>query len=158
MDDETYVRVSQEALPMLWRLSMSILHHRSDAEDAVQQGMLRAWEHRAKGRPGCERAWMTRIIINECRNIQRRRMREEPREAMAEEPAWVPPDTALRDALEVLPEKYRLPLLLKYMEGMTEREAAEALNMTVTGLKSRLMRARHALAEALQEEVAWNEH
>lgn len=156
MDDETFVRVSREGLPMLYRVSMSILRHAPDAEDAVQQGLMRAWEHRGKGRAGCERAWITRIVINECRNIQRYRMRVVPMET-PDEPPWTPPDISLRDALAALPEKYRLPLLLKYMEGMTEREAAGALGLTVTAFKSRLMRARRALASALHEEVTFHE-
>lgn len=156
MDDETFARVSREGMTMLYRISMSILHHAPDAEDAVQQGLLRAWEHRDRGRPGCERAWITRIVINECRNIQRHRMRVVPMETLAE-PEWTPPDTRLRDAMASLPEKYRLPVLLKYMEGMTEREAAAALGMTTAGLKSRLLRARRALATALREEVTFHE-
>ena len=55
--------------------------------------------------------------------------------------------------MDALPDVWRLPLLLKYMEGMTEKEAARALNITQGVLKGRLYRARKALAKRLQEEV-----
>lgn len=79
-------------------------------------------------------------------------MRVVPVERLPER-AYTPPDTALREAIDALPENWRLPLLLKYMEGMTEAEAARALGITQGALKARLHRGRKALEKALNEEV-----
>ena len=152
IDDAVFIEASREATPSLYRISISILKSRQDAQDAVQQGLLRAWAARGKARPGQERAWLTQIVVHECRNIQRYRMRVTPVERM-EEVAWEPPDPALRDAVEMLPEKLRLPLLMKYMEGMTEAEVAQALRISVSAVKGRLFRARRALEKQLCEEV-----
>ena len=76
----------------------------------------------------------------------------EPVERLPEQ-AYTPPDTNLREAIDALPENWRLPLLLKYMEGMSEKEAARALGITQGALKARLHRARKALEKALNEEV-----
>ena len=62
-------------------------------------------------------------------------------------------DLELREAINALPEALRTPLLLKYMEGMTEKEVAEALRLPVSSVKSRLFRARKLLKQELNEEV-----
>ena len=75
MESNAFSRIADENMQGLYRLSFSILHTRHDAQDAVQQGLLRAWERRETARPEQIRAWLTRIVINECHNIQRKRMR-----------------------------------------------------------------------------------
>ena len=156
MDDETYIAVSEAQMPSLFRMAYSILRNRHDAEDAVQQALLNAWKSRDKARPGAERAWMTRIVINECRNIQRRRRRCLPVPDFPEEaaPSAQEADTGLYDAIRALPEKLRTPLLLKYMEGMSEKETAAVLGLPLSRVKSRLHRARKTLQKMLCEEVA----
>ena len=62
--------------PGLYRLAQSILRQEADAQDAVQQAAVKAWAALDRLPPGRERAYFARIVINECRNIQRRRMRE----------------------------------------------------------------------------------
>lgn len=152
VDDATFTRESSELLPVLYRVSMSILHARFDAQDAVQQGLLKAWEHRNRARPESLRAWLTRIVINECRNIQRARMRVLPVACIREEsPQFTPADTALSDAIETLPDKLKIPLLLRYMEQYSEREIALALGLPVTTVKNRLYRARSALKKMLTD-------
>ena len=64
MDDQTYAAAAEAAMPGMFRMAYSILENRHDAEDAVQQALLNAWQHREKARPGAERAWMMRIVIN----------------------------------------------------------------------------------------------
>lgn len=152
MNELDFTELCRACMPGLYRVSMSILRSEADAQDAVQQAMLKAWQARERVYPGHEQAWLMRIAVNECRSIQRQRMRLVPAEYLPEG-AYTPPDTSLRDAVEQLPESLRLPLLLKYMEGMTEEEAARALGMTRAALKGRLFRARHALAKLLNEEV-----
>ena len=66
----------------------------------------------------------------------------------------MPPDyRELYDALFALPENLRLPLLLKYAQDLSEKEAAQALGIPVTTFKNRLHRARKALRETLDREV-----
>ena len=142
----------------LYRLSFSILHTRHDAQDAVQQGLLRAWERRETARPEQIRAWLTRIVINECHNIQRKRMRVVLMDEMPEMAA--PEDTyeaeaELRSAIDSLPEKLRVPLLLRYMERYSETEIAQTLGVPVTTVKNRLFRARRAVRAKFDEEVTF---
>ena len=154
MDDATFIDLCAGNTAAFYRVAVSILRRRQDAEDAVQQAFLKGWSARHRAWKGCEQAWMTRIVINECRNIQRYRMRVMPVEVMPETPTEGP-DIALRMAVDALPENLRLPLLLKYMESMSEKEVAIALRLSVPAVKSRLLRAKRILRNELNEEVEW---
>lgn len=152
MDESRYIAISRQVMPLLYRTAYSIVENRADAEDAVQQGLLNAWRAREKAREGAERAWMMRIVINECYTILRKRRRCQPAE-LPEMICLPPDDNGLRDALQTLPENLRTPFLLKYMEGMKEAEVAAATGLPVTVVKSRLFRARRQLQKWLKEEV-----
>ena len=153
MDKAAFERLYLDMLPGLYRLAQSVLRHPADAQDAVQQAAVRAWAALDRLPPGHERAYFTRIVINECRNIQRRRMRETP---LPDCPGTVSPpgDGELAHAIDALPENLRLPLLMKYMEGYREREIAAALGIGIPAVKSRLYRARRQLERILKEEVS----
>lgn len=152
MDESRYIALSREYMAVLHRTAYSIVGNRADAEDAVQQCLLNAWRMREKAREGTERAWMMRIVINECYMILRSRKRCAPGQ-IPEEVCLPPEDTGLRDALQALPESLRTPFLLKYMEGMKESEVAASLGLPVAAVKNRLFRARRQLRKMLKEEV-----
>ena len=152
MTKEAFGELYLQLLPGLFRLAQSILRHREDAMDAVQQAIEKAWKASGRMRPGEEKAYITRIVINECRNIQRQRMRQTPVESVPERAEETPSDD-LKLAVTALPEELRLPLLMKYMEGYREREIAEALDISVPSVKNRLFRARRKLKELLTEEA-----
>ncbi|MBR6767657.1 MAG: RNA polymerase sigma factor, partial [Clostridia bacterium] len=78
MNKAMFEQMYREMLPGLYRLAQSILRHTADAQDAVQQAAVKAWQARDRIRSGNEKAYFTRIVINECRNIQRMRMRVLP--------------------------------------------------------------------------------
>jgi len=154
ISDKALTAQMQEQLEGLYRLSLSILRSAADAQDAVQQGMLRAWERRRQVSDESKtRAWLTRIVVNECRNIQRKRMRVFPVAQMPEGGAdnRTAESEEMKAAIDALNEKLRTPLLLKYMEGFSEREIAMALGIPVTTVKSRLHRARKALRMVLED-------
>lgn len=150
-----YERVATELLPTLYKIAFGILRSDADARDAVQQALLKAWEKRDTAREGLFRAFLTRILINECRNIQRQRMRVFPAPLDAL-PMEAPPDyRELYEAIYALPDKLRLPVWLKYLENYSEQEAARALGVSVSAFKSRLHRARKTLRAALEREVTF---
>lgn len=154
MDKTAFTQLYMELLPGLYRLALSILRNSVDAEDAVQQAAMKAWQVRNRIQSGSERAYLARILINVCRDIQRHRKRFFPIAEVPEkrEPSAATPDSGLREALDSLPEKLRTPLLLMYMEGWSEREISSALRITPYAVKSRLRRGREALATAMKEE------
>ena len=151
MDKTTFEQLYRDMLPGLYRLAQSMLRQTSDAQDAVQQAAVKAWLSLERIRPGGERAYFTRIVINECRNIQRHRRRVLPTDRQAEAADPVHPDSELKAVVDSLPETLRLPLLLRYMEGYTEAEAAAILRISRNTLRARLKRARAKLRDEWME-------
>lgn len=151
MDKVSFEKLYVELLPGLYRLAQSILRNEADAQDAVQSAAANAWAANARIRPGCEKAYITRIVINECRNIQRFRMRQLTQPYSSGYCSYLPEQTGLKEAIEMLPEKYRLPLLLMYMEGYSELEISEIMGISQNATKSRLRRARKKLEKNLKD-------
>lgn len=152
MNKRSFEQLYMDLLPGLYRLAQGILRNRLDAQDAVQQAAFKAWQALDHIEISNARAYISRIVINECRNIQRRRMREIPMDEIPES-GYIPKDNDLHWAISQLDEKFRLPILMKYMEGYSEKETAAALGITVATLKSRLFRARRQLEALMKEEV-----
>ena len=152
MNKVAFEELYMQQLPGMFRLAQSILHHTADAEDAVQQAVLQAWKRIDAIQPGKEKAYLARIVINECHNIQRMRQRTVPASVF---PERAEPETGLRelrDMIEQLPEKLKIPFLLVYMEGYSAQEAASAADITVFAVKSRLKRAKRCLQIELGKE------
>lgn len=156
ISNEQFVHEITELSPALYRVSISILRKDADAQDAVQQALLNAWAAKEKVKQmESFRAWITRIVINECRNIQRYRMRIMPVDIMLEDGAvYQAEDSLLQEAISGLSETLRTPLLLHYMEGYSEKETAAALHISVTAVKNRLFRARRLLEGTLTDREA----
>ncbi len=152
-DRQEYERVAEESLQPLYKIAMGMLRQEADARDAVQQALLKGWEKREAAREGMFRWYLTRILINECHNIQRHRMRVFPVETPPRDETQASDYTDLYAAIHALPEKLRLPVLVKYLQGASEKEGAMALGIPVTTFKSRLHRARKALRKMLDREV-----
>ena len=151
MDDEAFARAIVALSDTLYRVSSSQLRQRADQEDAVQECLRRAWEKRRTLRE--ERylkTWLIRILINECKNIYRRRPRAQ--EELPESLAAPPADGELMDALMNLPPKFRIPMELHYIEGYGIAEISRMLRIPDGTVKWRLSRGRALLKTELGEE------
>ena len=153
MDENTYLQLAGEYARSLYRISRAILGSDADSADAVQQAVFRGWQMRRQLRDREKfRPWLMRILVNECRNLQRKNMKQArimgALEMRAREPE--PPDRHLSEAIGELPEKYRLPVLLHYMEGYSVREIAKILEIPEKRVTDQLYRARKKLEEALK--------
>ncbi len=142
---------------MLYRLALTRLHQREDAEDIVQEVFLkylasyrdfRSEEH--------ERAWLVRVTLNACTDSLKRHGRrnnislDEIPELGEEEPS-----DFLRFSLvpnDLLPEKLRLVIVLHYLEGYSVKEVSSMLGISLSACKMRLKRGRKLLADAIREE------
>lgn len=150
IDKETFSTLVHEQQRQLYRIAVSYTASSADAEDAMQEALLRAWKRRDTLRnPAYFGTWLNRILINECKTLLRKRKRQLP---TADLPnlAAPPPDEqamALRTALFALPEKYRVPLVLNLLEGYTLREIAAMLSLPVGTVKTRIARAKQKLEQ-----------
>ncbi|MCL2002991.1 MAG: RNA polymerase sigma factor [Oscillospiraceae bacterium] len=135
----------------LFRVCYSQLSQPCDREDAVQEALLKAWGKRHTLKDGqMMQSWVVRILINECRNIQRKRKREIPDESLPERAAPPDsPDAELHDALFRLDEKLRLPTVLHYIEGFSTGEIAAILRIPQGTALWRLSKARKELYKML---------
>ena len=153
-DDERWQQTARSHTVMFYKIAYSLLRSDTDAQDAVQQMLLRTWEKRAGIRADSLRAYMTRALINECHNINRQRKRIE---YISEYPPVAAPQsneyTEIYEAIDALPEKLKLPVYLRYLEGFSDVEAARSLGIPVTTLRGRLHRARVRLRAMLDREV-----
>ena len=153
MDRERFIAEIEACSGMMYRVAWSILRNNADCEDALQESALKAWEKRNRLREDKYfRTWITRILINACYDTQRKRRRTVPLDELSEQPAASAPDPALAMALETLPEKLRLPLVLCYSEGMSYEEAAAALRIPVSTLRGRIHRGKNELRKELDAE------
>ena len=149
MDKESFVRLMDGRAAALYRVAWAILENNADVADALQETALRAWQHRTSLR--CEAyfgTWVTRICINVCRRMLRKRR---PCLSLEDAPeaACPPPDVALSLALRALPERLRLPLMLQYAEGMSYQEIARVLRLPESTVRGRIARAKVQLRKEL---------
>ena len=155
MDEERFTALVRDYQNLLWHIAYAMLHSEQDAADAAQETLLRAWRARDSFRgDASEKTWLTRIAVNVCRSMRRRRVIFAP---LTEAEAPLPVDNApLHDALAKLPDSLRMPLVLVYLEGFTVEEASRALGIPPGTVKSRLYRGRKALARLIdREDVDW---
>ncbi|NLA52914.1 MAG: RNA polymerase sigma factor [Clostridiales bacterium] len=139
---------------LLHRISCALLRSPQDREDAVQTAIETAWR-KAKGIKDESKfkPWLTRVMINACYGILRKKRWEVPVESFAEKGAEISQDAFLvRDALEKLPDSQRLPLILHYFEGFSIKEAAKALGCSQGTVLSRIQRGREKLKQLLGED------
>ena len=140
----------------LYRVSAGILNQLADQEDAVQSCIERAWRKLPTLRDETHlESWVTRILINECRAIIRKRRWMVPVETIPDSPA--PPQDADEDLyrfFKSLPDKLRLTMTLHYVEGLEVAEIARVLGLPEGTVKSRLSRGRERMK---QDESLWKE-
>ena len=142
----------------MYRVAAGLLRSSCDRQDAIQESIWKAWRQLRYLRDDDKfRPWLMRILVNECRNLYRKKQREVPVEEI--EGAGEDPhtdydrDEALHEAMEKLPEKMRLAIILYYMDGFTTREMAQILRVPESTVKSRLRLGRIRLRELLGKEV-----
>lgn len=146
---------------LAFRVAMGVLHNREDAEDVAQEALLRAYKnfYRLRERERF-RAWLTRIAwrlaIDRWRATARRERREvaaaetPPSLTVEELATWSEFQQHLERAMDELPEKLRLVLILAAIEGQKLREVARLAGLPQGTVKSRLHLARKQLAEKLK--------
>jgi len=150
VEKDFFVKEIENRGAMMYRVAFTILRNSDDCRDALQEAALKAWEKRESLRDKkCFMTWLTRILINECHNIQRKRRRIISLEEAPEQPS-LPPDPTLALALQALPEKLRLPLVLRFAEGMNEAEIAKVLHLPDSTVRGRIYRAKQQLRKELE--------
>lgn len=169
MQKEKFGELAVQEEKRLYSLCFYMLHNRADAEDCAQEAILKAYTHigRLKDEKGFA-PWITRIAINCCRDLLRKKHRTFlSLEGLEEQGKTIPdegPDAylqlekaerqrLLREALKILPAQDREILILRDIQGRDYREIGVILRLREGTVKSRLNRARNKLKAVLQNET-----
>ena len=155
MTEEAFAQAVEEYGDTLFRVAYSCLRNRSDAQDVMQETLLKFYmEKKPFQSPQHEKRWLIRVAVNESKKLLRSawRRRSVPLEERDEAITF---DTlaqrALVEEVMALPPKYRLAVYLYYYESFSVRQIAEALGANPSTVQTWLMRARGLLRESLQE-------
>jgi len=156
MDKESFAQVVLSSTDSLYRVSKAILKNDADCEDAVQEAIAIAFEKLYTLRQEAfAKTWLTRILINECYGILKKREKIMPLLAEPEEDENVYEDYSdLYQALGLLKKEYRLTIVLYYLEGYSMEEIAKIMHVRAGTVKSRLSRGRKSLRRIMEEENA----
>lgn len=154
MEEKEFAARIWEARQTLFRVCRAQLASPHDREDAVQETLERAWRKRKQLRSDAYLlTWLIRILLNVCHDMQRSGKRIVPVEQIELSGEERNQDGALRDALGALEERYRLPVMLHYIEGYPVRQVAQMLRLPEGTVKTRMKRGRQKLEAILNEEV-----
>ncbi len=139
---------------MLYRLCFVMLGNGADAEDAVQETFIRYFRKSPVfADTDHEKAWLITTARNLCRDMIRFRARH-PQVSLEDlqEAAPSPPDTCILEALMSLPEKFRIVLILYYVEEYPIDQIARMLHRSSSAVKMRLQKGRLMLREKYRKE------
>lgn len=154
-DADAFAELTRRHGPLVWRVCRRLLPQTHLAEEAYQAVFLVLSRRAAKIRkPAALSSWLYAVAYRIARQARADLLREQthPREPVAaavpdpaSEAAWRELERIVVEEVHALPEKYRLPVLLCYWEGMTNGEAALRLSWPAGTLKTRLLKARQLL-------------
>jgi len=163
-------------LDNLYRTALQMAHRPDEAEDLVQETLMRAFRSFATFAPKTNfRAWLLKILTNSYINRYRKHKdnpartsledvrafltsdeAEEPSRELANRPAPIMDecfDQEVRHALDGLPKKFRQVVVMALVEGMSHKEIAAAMNCPLRTVMSRLYRSRQRLRRRLASYV-----
>ena len=153
MDSGFEAAVEQYA-DMIFRLAFSYLRNRADAEDVMQETLLKLYTQKEPfDSPEHQRYWLVRVAVNECRRLLRSPWRRTgPLEEAPEIAVFdIPAQSELYRQVMALPPKYRAAVYLYYYEDYSVQEIAGLMGAKTSTVQTWLMRARGQLRLKLKE-------
>lgn len=147
---DAFTRLMKSQMQNMYKTAGAILINDEDIADAVSETILACWENiKSLKEDRFFKTWMTRILVNKCNDIIRKKqyyldydMPEEPyNDTGFENAEW-------KEALSTISEKYRLVMVLYYIEGFSTGDISGILDIPEGTVRSRLARGREQLAGA----------
>ena len=149
--------------PRVFGYALRLLADRAEAEDVAQEAMLRLWKVAPHWRPGEAQVstWTYRVVTNLCTDLRRARMRR-PAVNLDDAPEVATGDrgvvaqmiaadrlAALQAALNRLPDRQRQAVVLRHIEGLTNPQIGQIMDIGIAAVESLTARGKRALAAIL---------
>lgn len=149
-DADAFTELIQRQMQGMYKTAWAMLENEVDVADAIQETILACYEKIGQLKSdNYFRTWLMRILINKCKDFLRKRSRvqlsEEPVEIAVTEEAYE--NAEWKEVLRGLDEKYRVVVLLHYIEGLSAAEIGKILHLSDSAVRSRLSRARKQLGK-----------
>ena len=159
---ECFTVLTNRHLPAVRRRIGSIIPNTTDADDLLQEVLMKVWRHLSTFRSESSfRTWLTRVAINEALQYRRDHYRPfwgsgdldalaSPNESPLQSLTRAEITQVVRKAVVGLPAKYRQAVILRHLDQLSLRETAQCLQSSIPAVKTRLFRARLMLIAALR--------
>ncbi len=143
----------EEHKDMVYRIALSYMGNPHDAQDVSQEVFLRLIQWSGRVKAGSERAWLSKVTVNCCKNLRTSYGRCNTRELKETDAVSLSEEVGLTETLMALSGDYRIVLYLFYYEEYSTKEIAKLLRVSQSTVTTRLHRARQQLRELLKEEL-----
>ncbi|WP_315705551.1 MULTISPECIES: RNA polymerase sigma factor [unclassified Bradyrhizobium] len=160
-DETAFRQLVERHIDRAYAIALRIVGSAADAEDVVQDTMLKVWTHRGRWQHGRAKfsTWLYRVVSNRCIDLRRKPRTENV--DVVPEVADSKPDASsvieraemndlLEAAMQRLPEQQRVAVILSYHENMSNGEIADVMDTTIAAVESLLKRGRQQLRELLR--------
>lgn len=164
-DQTAYGMLVDRHLSLNLGYATKLLGNPAEAEEVMQEAFVRVWKHAGRWDPARKTkftTWFYRVVTNLCYDVGRKRKPQERVEVLdsiaSDEPsadnviAVDQRSQQVKTALEELPQRQCTAIMLCYFQGLSNREAADVMDVSVNALESYLVRARRNLADILRED------
>ena len=159
MTDQQFVPLAQRYMDTIFRIAYSYLRSQADADDVTQDVLIQHYKTATAFESDDHlKHWLIRVTVNRCKNIFRSPWRKVEDIADYENSLTfeAPEHRELFDAVMALDKRYRLPVLLYYYEGYSQKEIAGLLSLPEETVRTRLFRARGKLKATLTEVLQYD--
>ena len=155
-DADAFTKLMQQQMQNMYKTARAVLYNEEDVADAISDTILACWEKIGQlKQDGYFRTWMTRILVNKCTDIIQKKkqfcLMEDVPEIPSRDNGYE--DTEWKEALNMLGERYRLIMILYYVEGFKISEISSILDIAKSTVRTRLSRGREKLAEDYRPEL-----
>lgn len=149
-DADAFAELMQSQMQNMYKTARAMLRDDEDAADAISDTILVCWEKMDQLKKAeFFKTWMTRILINKCNDYLRQRKKVYPVEEVEETPVSSEEyeNVEWMEMMRSLDEKYRLVMILYYVNGLKTTEISSVLHIPDSTVRTRLARGRSRMAE-----------
>lgn len=163
-DRQAAAVLTERLAPRAFGVALRLVGDRAEAEDIAQEAMVRLWRIAPKWEPGGAKVstWLYRVVTNLCLDHKRRRRGRDGALDDAPEPEDAAPSVAermqeraraeaLQGALDQLPDRQRLAVVLRHLQDLPNPRIAEVMQISVEAVESLTARGKRTLARLLAE-------